>query len=378
MIDSAVLVWGGSHVVNHRSARSPFDRTQLPLYLNFPDLVGRLGSDEGEVRTIRYGDEVYSYGHWKRGTVEVLYGEKNARLELRGSLPKIVAGENTALLGQAGVHEGLRKMVAIGGELIGRPLDIREAAPARLDYVYQWDVPSVAHVLEHMRAAFRPGRTEKLRTENVSPLFGGRSLVWGYGGKRVLRWYDKGAECAERAYRVGEREPLGLAPAALDGLTVKEQKRVVDRARRRARELAAGKLEALGYSLDSLLRFEIQERRRDRLQPVHHFGYTAHAAELELEQGLGALAAVAHRDLDAILGGVGRRSILPTLGCLWIVDNELSWPVVRRHMSRSTFYRARGRGRELAFAVADWSPSFPEEPFGVNTSLWSEPHVAAA
>ena len=371
LIDTAVLVWGSSHVPTQRLARGPFDyRSTLPLYVNFADLSGRLGSEEGPVRTITYGEDEYRYGHWQEGAAELLYSEKTGRLELRGSLPKLVVGRNDIVLDQVSVHEGIRRLVEVGSELAGWRLDLAEAVPSRLDYCYQWEVPSVAFVLEHLRSSFRPGRRDKIRTEIVSPLFGGHSLVWGYRTKRALRWYDKGAEAAERAYKSGELEQLGIGHELAADLPLEDLRREIRQARRRAREAATSRGEALGYRLDGILRFEIQERRPEQLRTIHKHGYTGRSVQVELERAVAALGAVAYRDLDELLAATPRRRIPRVLGCLWLQENEPAWAIVRRHMGRSAFYALRRDTYETQLAVGDWRPEIPINAFGRSCSLW--------
>ena len=160
MIDSAVLTWGHALGTTERRARRVAEPVAAPVRLDLLELVDRLGGDEGQVRAIKYGDGDWPvFGHWKVGDVELLYRE--GRVELRASLPKLLTGRNDVVLDERGVHDGLRELVRTGEELTRHPLELREAVPTRLDYAYQWEVPSVAFVLEHVKSAFAPARKSR-------------------------------------------------------------------------------------------------------------------------------------------------------------------------------------------------------------------------
>jgi hypothetical protein len=349
VIDSVALVWGGGQrAPTGRKAVDPFlDQrpTRPPLYLDFETLVESLGSQEGEARKVRYGRDEKAMGNWTIGDVGVLY--RDGRLELRGSLPKILTGRNDALLDARGTHDGLRELVRLGDSLIRdareranelrqrdgtitsfdlRPLTLEDADPSRLDYVFHWDVPSVGFAIEHLKSYFKPGRFDKLRTEHHAPK-GGHSLVYGYGSKRVIRFYDKVAELAAH----GEESS---AP------------------------------------LDTLLRFEIQDRLRDRVRSIHHGGYTATAVRRELQRTVSGLGALACRDVGAMLEGASSRAILPTFGYLHLVEHDEMWPIVRGLVTPRTYQRYRRRVRELALQVADWAPVIPDDAFESGASLW--------
>lgn len=330
MIDSVALTWGHAPGTAERRANAPkagrrAEPTADPIRLDFPDLIARLGSDDGQVRAIKYDAAMPLYGHWKVGDVELLY--RDGRLELRASLPKLLTGRNDVVLDERGVHDGLRELTRRGEELACHPLSLREAVPTRLDYCYQWEVPSVAFVLEHVKATFAPAR--KLRTEHVSPK-GGRSFVWGYGSKRAIRFYDKAAEVAAR----GEHS---------------------------------------GHAPDTLLRYEIQERRRPRLRLVHEQGYPAVAVRGELQRGVQVLGAVAMHDVEQLLNKEGRwrHAFAYVMAGLHLAEHDELWPIVKSLLSETAYYRWRARARETALAVGEWQPVIPADAFEASSALWS-------
>lgn len=339
VIDSVALTWG--HAIGSAPRRADAPRTQggrraepvaAPVRLDMEELVARLGTDEGQVRSIRYGDKRPDFGHWKVGDVELLYRE--GRVELRASLPKLVAGRNDVVLDERDVHAGLRELVRAGTELAQHPLELREAVPTRLDYAWQWEVPSVAWVIEHLKASYAPPR--KKRNEIVSPK-GGRSLVFGYDkGRRTIRFYDKVGELRDR----GEESV---------------------------------------HDVDTILRYEIQERRRGKLRLVHERGYSAVDVHRELEHGVASIAAVASRDVEAILTAARDEwwgALAYTLGGLYLVEHEEMLPVIRRCVSRRVYYLWRRRARELQLQVADWSPVIPLQELVASTSLWRDQAAA--
>lgn len=336
MIDSVALTWGHALTTSSRRPERPRSGRKVeplspPVRLDFPELVERLGCEEGQVRSIRYGDTWPVFAHWQVGAVELLYRE--GRVELRASLPKLLTGRNDTVLDERGVHDGLRELVRVGRELTRHPLELREAVPTRLDYAWQWDVPSVAFVLEHLKASFHPAR--KLRTENVSPK-GGRSFSWGYGSQRVLRFYDK----------VGELRARG---------------------------------EETDRELDTLLRYEIQERRRQKLRLVHEHGYRAGDVRHELEHAIASLATVSLRDFRELLDTYGSypHRVAYALGSLYLVDHDEFWPVLRKVTSKSTIYRWRKRAnRAAAIAVGDFDFHIPPHAFDSGESLWTAPAAA--
>jgi hypothetical protein len=339
VIDSVALVWG--HAIGSSARRAYAPRTQdgrrnealsPPVRLELEQLVERFGSDEGQVTTKRYGDKQPTFGQWQHDGADVLYRE--GRLEVRGSLPRLVAGRNDVVLDERGVHHGLRELERIATDVAGYKLKLIEAVPTRLDYCWQWQVPSVAWILEHLKASYAPPR--KKRNEIVSPK-GGRSLVFGYDkGRRTIRFYDK----------VGELHDRG---------------------------------EESMHDVDTILRYEIQERRRGKLRLVHEHGYTAVDVHRELEHGVAAIAAVAARDVEAVLAA-GRDewsgAVAFTLGALYLLDHEAMFPVLRRVVSRRSYYAWRRRARELQLQVADWTPHIPLDELVASTSLWRDQAAA--
>lgn len=333
MIDTGYLVWGHAIGTAERRVDAPqrgrrAEPTSPPVRLDIEDLYRRFGSPQGEVRAIRYGENGVPLvaGHWKFGDVEMLY--RDGRLELRGSLPKLLTGRNDVVLDERGVHDGLVKLAAVGEELARYPLPLREATPARMDYVYQWRVPSVAFAVEHLKAAYAPAR--KLRTEVISPK-GGRSLVFGYGTKRVIRFYDK----------VGE--------------------------------LLAHKIDT-DEQLDTILRYEIQERRRSHLRLVHENGYSAHSVRFELEHALDGLAAMAYRDFESMVASYGTypHAIAYSAATFHFTEHPEDLAVVRRLFSQSTYKRWKRRARRGALAVGEWTPEIPVDAFAAASSLWEQ------
>jgi hypothetical protein len=347
VIDTAELVWGHLLSSDARRVDAPgrgrrFEPTSPPIRLEWDELLARRGSPRGEVQRRVYGDGEATLGGWQVGDVTVQYVE--GRVELRASLPKLVTGRNDVVLDEHGVHDGLRTLARIGGELVGHELELRHAVPKRLDYVYQWEVPSVANVVECLKSAFAPAR--KVRTENVSP-FGGRSITWGYGTKRVLRFYDKRAEIAEKAARAGE---LG-----------------------RGKERREAMLE-LSRDFDTLLRFEVQDKRREKLHLVHENGYTAHAARRELETAIVRLQSktIACANFEALLRSHGDwvHAVAYTAAAFHFLEHPENLTVATRFLSRRAKYAWRRRVREASLAVAEWLPVIAPDAFVAASSLW--------
>lgn len=342
MIDSVQLVWGHAIGTSERRARGRVEPLAPPVRLDLDRLGEHLGRADGEITSKTFGDGGPTrYGHWKTGTLELLYRE--GRLEARASLPKLVLGRNDVVLDERGVHNALRDLVTEVHELVdgcgvdGPPaLTLREADPTRLDYCFQYEVPSVAFTLEHVKAAYAAAR--KLRTENVSPN-GGRSLVWGYGTKRVIRMYDKVAELTARKEE--------LPPDA---------------------------------ELDVLLRYEIQDRRRPHLRLVHEDGYRAAAVRRELQNGIAKIGKIAMKDLDAILATYGDfpYRVPYVLSDLYLVDHDEAWPWVRKHVGRSTYFRMKQRVAVAAMTIGDVRLGIPDTAFDAGSSLWTSGLAAAA
>jgi hypothetical protein len=344
MIDSVALVWGHAIGTAERRARGKAEPLAPPVRLDLDRLGSKLGNTDGEITEKNWGDGGPTrYGQWKHGRLDVLY--RPGRLELRASLPKLLLDRNDVVLDERGVHDGLRELVRVGEELIdgtgsnGYPsspeLTLREADPARLDYCYQWVVPSVAFTLETIKSSIAPSRAQ--RDEIVSPK-GGRTLNFGKGGKRMIRFYDKVGEMRAR------REEI---PPDVE--------------------------------LDTLLRYEIQERRRPRLRLVHEDGYCAASVRRELQHGLGALDAIVLHDLDAILATYGdfRYAVPFTLTSLYLVEHDEAWPWVKKHVSDSAFYRWRDRARLAARTVGELRLEIPSNAFDSRSPLWSIESQAA-
>lgn len=377
MIDSVALVWGHSTGTAPRRARGVAERVSPPVHLDFADLSARLGSDEGEVTVKVYRDGPRQYGHWKvDSNVDFMY--RPGRLELRASLPKVLLGRNDVVLDERGVHDGLRKLVRIGEAAAGHALTLHEAVPSRLDYAYQWDVPSVAAALDVVKVAYQPRR--KLRTENVSPK-GGRSVSWGYGGKRVVRFYDKGAEIAEREARevVLTEAMAGVAASELDRLKPDERERFMASLRRKAAERFWREAE-----LDTHLRFEIQERRRDRLRLIHDLGYTGSGVRAELEREIAPLAETAqtYPNLTALLDSYGDwpHAFAYAVASLHLAGpgGDALWPIAKSRLHRNSYRRWKERSREAALAVAAWSLRIPADAFEAESVLWAPHELAEA
>lgn len=339
MIDSVRLVWGHAIGTAERRARGCAEPLSPPVRLDLDRLGERLGAADGQITTKTWGGgEPTPYGAWKSGNVELMYRE--GRLELRASLPKLLLGRNDVVLDERGVHDALVELVRVGRELVdgcgsrGHPstpaLTLREADPARLDYCFQWSVPSVAFTLEHMKAAFAPRR--KLRTENVAPT-GGRSVTWGYGSKRVIRFYDKVGELLARKEDV---------PADVE--------------------------------LDTLLRYEIQDQRRGHLRLVHENGYRAADVRDELARGVQAVGAIALRDLDAIVATYGewQHRYAYTLASVYVAEHDEVLPWLRKRVGSSTYARWKQRARVVAMTVGDFEPTIPIDAFAAAASpIWA-------
>jgi hypothetical protein len=319
VIDSVALTWGAVRASSlPRIARGVAETLADPVRVDLDEVADRLGREHGQVRAQEHNGRLKCYGHWTRGAVEIMCGH-SGRLELRCSLPKLLLGRNDMLLSQGGVHEALRRLCEVGSDAIGVPLELREAVPTRLDLCHQWQVPSVAEALERIKAGYAPAR--KKRTETVAAR-GGRSLVYGYGSKRVLRFYDKAAEVREHR-------------------------------------------EDSGYEIDTLLRFEIQERRRDVTRLIHESGYRAIDIREHLQQALDPLATLAVGSLESYLTAAveaGNR-ISVALGHLYLAQHPSAWPIVRKLLSKSGYYQLKARARGAAIQVAPWMPVVPEDAF---------------
>jgi hypothetical protein len=277
---------------------------------------------------------------------------------------------NDVVLDERGVHDALVEVARRAGDLVGQPLSLRAATPARIDSVIQWEVPSVAWTLEHLKSSLNPAR--KNRTEIVSPK-GGRSLVFGYGGKRVLRFYDKGAEVAEKRVReVGH----GIPQHELARLDELDRQRAVARGRQAERDRIIR-----DAKLDTVLRFEVQDRRRGALYLIHENGWRACDIRQELERALVGIAHVHGHDFAALLDAFNPEfphRVAYAAGSIYFAEHAESLAVVRTRVSRRAFYDWRKRAAAAALAVADWAPTVPPDAFETpGSSLWASEQVAA-
>jgi hypothetical protein len=325
------------------------------LPLDFEELASRLGSDAGEVRSIRYGQRNKDYGHWSSGSAAVMYTGAG-RLELRSSLPKLLTGQNDALLSEAGVHAALAELTRVGSEVTGVDLDLVAASPLRLDYVYQWEVPSVAAILAEMKTSFQPGRkrmTEEINSSGAR----GRSLYYGKGGKQVLRFYDKRAEVAEALLR---EVTHGVDQELLDQMTPLEREIAMREGRRASRERF---LHDAG--IDTLLRYEVQDRRRASLERIRDGGYLATDVHEELARPLQSFHEARIRNVDELLAEASvakwPHAVAYTLAALQLGEHPELWPSLRMHASRNVFSRWRRRSRQAA--PKTWIPEIPADAF---------------
>lgn len=352
MIDSVALVWGrpptspDSRLVGD----GPRSRDSPPIKLDWDDLRARLGDDDGQVRRIDYGDRERQYAHWPLDGYQLMYGQ-SGRVEIRSSLPKLLVGRNDVVLTERGVHAALRELVRRASRDVEHELRLEDASPTRLDYAYQWEVPSVAAVLEHLKATYPDKR--RLRTENVSPK-GGRSIVWGYKGRRLTRFYDKVGELLDHG-----DDPL--VEIDVDGL----------------RDLViAG--ETFERRVDGLLRYEIQERRRTHLQLIHENGYAAADVHRELVAGVESLQAVRVVDLEALIDSYGSwpYGVAFALASYALKEHPDLWPILKRRVSRKGVSRWRDRARAASFST--WRPDISEAAFAPRGPLWPPREELAA
>lgn len=354
MIDTVELVWGGRFGTAARRADAPQSgrRREVvadPIRLNVMDLGRRLGTDDGQVRIQLFGDRTWTGGHWRIGdAITLMY--RTGRVELRASLPKLLVGRNDVVLTDCGVHEALRELVAQASDAIAHPLSLREAVPRRLDYTYQWDVPSVTAVLEHLKTALNVPR--KRRTLNVDPR-GGASLVFGYGSRSWgIRFYDK----------VGEMAAAGIADPVVE-LDV-ETKWIVPETHARER--------------DRLLRYEVQEKRGPRLRLIHERGYTAGDVRAELARPLTPLGEIRTRDLAGLIGEHG---IAGAFAAAFVAEHgdEALAALRVRGAHRNTVSAWRRRGRIVEQALRGWHPVIPRTAFvAADVGLWADDEVEAA
>ena len=132
--------------------------------------------------------------------------------------------------------------------------------------------------------------------------------------------------------------------------------------------------------LDTLLRYEVQDRRRRVVRRIHERGYAPEDVLAELVKPLAALEALPLRDVDALLieaAARGSHAIANTLASLHLAEHPELWPLLRRLLHRNS--TARWRRKARAAAVRTWAPAIPGGTFGAGGSLWlDEPLEVAA
>jgi hypothetical protein len=354
VIDTVALVWGGQAGSSSRRADAPArgrarEVLAEPVRLDWNELAERLGADDGQIRSRRYARGVWTAGHWQlEGGLDLMY--RDARLEVRASLPKLLVGRNDVVLNDRGIHEALRVLSRRAGDAIGQPLSLREAVPTRLDYCFQWEVPSVAAVQAHLKQTFKPPR--KRFTENVSPR-GGRSVMWGYASSHGFRFYDK----------VGELADAGVGDTTVE-LDPDGHGAVVERGEHSAR------------ALDRLLRYEVQDRRsRGELRFIHERGYRAADIREELQRPIRGLVETWTRDVDALIDERPDYShqVAYVLAALYLAEHDEAWPVLRNRVHRNVYDRWRRRAQAAALALHGWQPIIPRTAFvAAGGSLWND------
>jgi hypothetical protein len=346
MIDSAALAWG-------------YDE---PLRgLDFDQLVERLKSEDGQVRTLRFGDRVKEYGAWKIGDVIVMPGRQSGKVELRASLPKLLTGRNDEVLDAAGTYDAFRDLAARGSDILGIDLALEEARPYRIDYVFHWEVASVAALLNELRTVLAPARKDMTYWENSSGALG-RSLYYGLGTKHVLRFYDKGAEQAAHDLVAVEH---GLTAEELDAMNPLERDLKIKAARREVRE------EVLRTAdIDRILRFEVQDRRPNVIRRLHAEGYPPSDIAAELAKPLRKLQMEPLHAFEDVLAREPEWRHRFAYGFLhWALPQHPEvLPVARRELHRNTY----GRMRRMAPKTGPrtWAPDIPAAAFGPPSNLW--------
>lgn len=322
------------------------------------------------------------YGSWKVGDITLMPGRESGRVEVRASLPKVLMGRNDVLLDRSGVHDALREVVGRASELLRVDLSLEDARPFRLDYVYQWEVDSVAGVLGEVRKALKAPRKDL--TEWVSRTGAlGRSLYYGLGTKDVWRFYDKAAEVAQNeivsvAHGIEPEEfddlidpellrwmSPGERKAQLD-LAMRERERKVRNARRDVREQILR-----DANIDELLRFERQDRRPKVVRRIHADGYQPLDVLTELRRPLESLESVVLRSFEDILAAeTGQHRIGNAIAKWALSEHPELLPVLRKEVHRNTYSRWRKRARESA--VRTWAPEIADDAFGDDVSAWEE------
>jgi hypothetical protein len=356
VIDSVALVWGGRTGSSSRRADAPKagrrrEVVSEPIRLDWDQLIERLGSDDGQVREIHYAHgKKWKGGHWPVGhAIDLMY--RDGRLEVRASLPKLIAGRNDVVLNERGVHVALRELASRAGDAIGHPLSLREAVPTRLDYCFQWPVPSVAAVLTHLKQTFKPPR--KVQEDIVSPR-GGRTLWYGPRSKYGLRFYDK----------VGELVASGVEP----DVEIADWETVAP--------LIEHGSEHSSRQLDRLLRYEIQDRRsKGELRLIHERGYRAGDIRAEMTRPIAGLLEIWTHDLDGLIDRRGgNRAIANVLASLHLAEHEELLPLIRNRVHRNVYDRWRRRAKDAALAIHAWQPVIPETAFRSvgSESLWRD------
>lgn len=346
MIDSVALAFGHDGTID-----SDWDA-----------LVERLGTEHGQVQERHYGDRTKRYGYWKLGAFTLLRGRESGRAEVRASLPKVLGLQNDVVLSATATHEALRELVANVGEILETDLDLERARPLRLDYVIQWDVPSVAGVFRELRSAFNPPR--KPRTEWVSSDESlGRSLYYGMGGKHVLSFYDKRAEMVAQTLLEASH---GLPLEVLEMMHPLEREVEIRKAKREERDRIIKESE-----IDTLLRFEVQDRRPKVIRRIHENGYLPSEVMHELAGPIAPLQTIALRDFEQILAAEPQwqHRVMAAVGKWALAEHPELWPSIRKHTHRNTYSRLRSKVRQSA--PRSWSPAIPPDAFGAEASVWA-------
>jgi hypothetical protein len=349
VIDTAIIVWGGQIGTAARRVKAPLSGRRLellaaPIRLDVDELASRLGDDAGQVTEKRYGEKKWQGGHWTLDDhIELMY--RHGRVEARASLPKLLTGRNDVVLNERGVHEALRLLASRVSVALEYPLSLREATASRLDYAIQWDVLSVAAALEHLKRALK---TRKMRTENVAASGRGRSVVWGYRSQHALRFYDKIGELAETC----ELDPAVELDTDMYGPLLEDEDAAVVR------------------DLDRLLRYEVQDKRRDVVRLIHERGYRAVDVRLQLMKPIESVIAKPILDLRALIASEGR---LKALAAIALAEHPEFWPEVAKHGHPNTVSRWRAAARRAGATFETWSPAIPPTAFVADgAELWAD------
>lgn len=380
MIDSVALTWGGSLGTMTRLARGQAEPVSDPVYLDLERLHAKYARF-GELTTKRYDRAgVHEGGNYNFGQVQLLY--QPGRLEARASLPKIITGDlNDVVLDVRGVHDALGMLVERVNDLVTdcgvvdpktrvrrpvEPVTLREARPTRMDYVVQWEVGSVGWSLELLQSGFHPHRANMSFEKSIQ---GGRTLYFGKGGKRVLRFYDKGAEVM---YRRSKEIGHHVDRDQLEAMNELDRRRALLNAKRLAREEARR-----DAKLDVTLRFEVQDRRTDHVRSIHELGWRACDVRHQLEKALSGIAIEAELDFPALLGEIsGPHRVAYAAAPFYIAEHpEETLPAIRALVSDRAYYTWRRRAQKVT--KRGWLPEIPPDSFDGDSQLWAVRPLAA-